>query len=497
MSGRKASEVSSLLRSCEMARKNSMDILLDSYNKAENTAKEFNCAKNNLLSCLKEVSESDMENIKREFPDVAKGFETEIIKITSDVPNDEGTFGDEDVKTYNRLINSYKTVDEEADKVRRDLTDRMARSSNGWYFDAEYKRADGVSAKYRSLSKEVSALNKRFNAKSAETAAKTAIANEKIKTAAELEKRIQAMDKKAKEVFKLRQEASLARNTVSDNFNSIDYAVAKKFLGDEYEELRAKVDGFLKLGDKDAVMRCKAVITDTEGYKGRFQVIYSAFLEKQGAAKAKMDSLYNRAQNKIFTHPTDEFKTDGKKEKINMLDFLSQYAHKKYVSEISLILDEISGFFDVEKFDELTTKAAEADNLINEALALAVRTHENRIKTIDTALKIKQAMFELGYDVRATKNENIDDGYCIECSVGDENIKFDRVTVVDDGKPVIDIFHKESVKGTCGKPWRTIRGKLAGEGVYIEDITKNGISINEETVVNKSKDTSKGLTANN
>ena len=88
-------------------------------------------------------------------------------------------------------------------------------------------------------------------------------------------------------------------------------------------------------------------------------------------------------------------------------------------------------------------------------------------------------MLDLNYDVMVTENSNSKDGYCIECTAGDECITFDRVTVVEDGKAIIDIDHKESTKGTCKASWVQIREKLSEEGLFLEDITKNGKSIFE------------------
>lgn len=41
------------------------------------------------------------------------------------------------------------------------------------------------------------------------------------------------------------------------------------------------------------------------------------------------------------------------------------------------------------------------------------------------------------------------------------------------------IDHKESTKGTCKASWVQIREKLSEEGLFLEDITKNGKSIFE------------------
>ena len=89
-------------------------------------------------------------------------------------------------------------------------------------------------------------------------------------------------------------------------------------------------------------------------------------------------------------------------------------------------------------------------------------------------LTIEKAMLELNYDVNVSENPNAEDGYCVECSAGDECITFDKVSVVDDGRVIITIDHKETTKGTCAASWDEIRKKLAGKRIiYMIDITKN------------------------
>lgn len=119
---------------------------------------------------------------------------------------------------------------------------------------------------------------------------------------------------------------------------------------------------------------------------------------------------------------------------------------------------------------------------------------ENKMKTIYNMLTIEKAMLELNYDVNVSENPNGEDGYCVECSAGDECITFDKVSVVDDGRVIITIDHKEATKGTCAASWDEIRKKLAENELFIEDITKNGKSIhgaNREVQGHKNESTVK------
>ena len=130
-----------------------------------------------------------------------------------------------------------------------------------------------------------------------------------------------------------------------------------------------------------------------------------------------------------------------------------------------------------ESFDATESELESLEKLIADASGYASQIHENKMKTIVNMLTIQQVMLDMNYDVNVIENPGKEDGYCIECTAGDECIKFDKVTVVDDGRPVIDIDHKESTTGTCAGTWEDIRKNLSEEGLFIEDIKKNGRSI--------------------
>ena len=145
-------------------------------------------------------------------------------------------------------------------------------------------------------------------------------------------------------------------------------------------------------------------------------------------------------------------------------------------------------------FDETEKELKSVEALIADASEYAANLHENKMKTIYNMLTIEKAMLELNYDVNVSENPNGEDGYCVECSAGDECITFDKVSVVDDGRVIITIDHKEATKGTCAASWDEIRKKLAENELFIEDITKNGKSIhgaNREVQGHKNESTVK------
>ena len=149
-----------------------------------------------------------------------------------------------------------------------------------------------------------------------------------------------------------------------------------------------------------------------------------------------------------------------------------------------------------EDFDGVDEIVKSARSIWNEANQLALKTHENMVKTIDISLTIRHTLIDMNYKVVAKRNPNNEDGFCIECSSGDEKILFDRVTMGDDGNPIIDT---ESRSRNCGSSLYDIRKNLAAEGLIINDITKNGVSIggSNKQAIKSVKDTNVVQQGNN
>jgi len=192
----------------------------------------------------------------------------------------------------------------------------------------------------------------------------------------------------------------------------------------------------------------------------------------------KLITLEKRVNKQVFSDPEDEF-SENDANMNSLIEFLKKFSKEDYPFEILERLEKSEKMIRDDKFDETEKELKSVEALIADASEYAANLHENKMKTIYNMLTIEKAMLELNYDVNVSENPNGEDGYCIECSAGDECITFDKVSVVDDGRVIITIDHKEATKGTCAASWDEIRKKLAENELFIEDITKNGKSIHD------------------
>lgn len=482
MSGRKASEVNTLLRNGEKTRSASMDILNDAYKNAQSACRKlkkvYDETEKEFLTAELVVS----DEAKKEFPDAAEKLELECRKFINEFSDSRKTYIlDVNDRNYKNLLSKYASVDSKADNIRKLIADKIRSSgrSDPWYCDSEYAAARNIETEYRNLSSEVSSMRSTFSSVCTRAANNEAIISSRKAQLRKLRKSIDDLTQKAEKAIETRKHANSVKNAVQKEFNDIDSAVAEKFLADGYSGLSAEVENFMKKSDNDVINSYSGISNKISVFCNELNKVYSAFLERQGQIKAMIDNVSERLDNRIFSNPEDEFKPENKRgEKMSLCTFLKQYSDTDYPSLISGQLSKINSMYVNEEFDKAETALSTLGELIEKASDKAVTIHQNMKKTIFNMLSIKKVMLKMNYDVKVVKNGNfLNDGYCIECTAGDEIIKYDRVSVVDDGTPVIDIDHKESSKGTCGSKWKDIRSELSGEGLIIEDITKNGRSI--------------------
>ena len=98
------------------------------------------------------------------------------------------------------------------------------------------------------------------------------------------------------------------------------------------------------------------------------------------------------------------------------------------------------------------------------------------------AQDIRNVMRNLKYEASASIIDgDIRKGFRITCKVGDEIIDFEKVIIDDEGKVTMDIDHTESVNGTCGVKWTDLQREFAEQGIFVEDVKKNGASVIKKT----------------
>lgn len=477
MSGRKASEVNSLLRNGEKTRCASIDILNSSCKNAKESTDK---AKRKKEECETKISNIDFvisDDAKCEFPNLANELEEEVKKLKNEK---SATIPRFDSLEYDNIMADYKKNDEFADVVRKNLKRKISSQGRNdpWYCDSEYADAKKVQDNYRKLSQRVSDLNR--DSSKIETSSNAYISNldMRLKRAEKLREEIEDLEDKTWAVKNMRKKASEAKSRVNDDFNEIEQQIADKFLKEEYCELKQIVDKFKKYDDDSAVKECTEIVSKISSFRNKLDEKYGEYIRRKEELTVKLNTLEKRVNKQVFSDPEDEFSEDDANMN-SLIEFLKKFSKEDYPFEILERLEKSEKMIRDDKFDETEKELKSVEALIADASEYAANLHENKMKTIYNMLTIEKAMLELNYDVNVSENPNGEDGYCIECSAGDECITFDKVSVVDDGRVIITIDHKEATKGTCAASWDEIRKKLAENELFIEDITKNGKSIHD------------------
>lgn len=475
MSGRKASEVNSLLRNAVKTRTNSMSILEDIYNKLHKNIQAANSKAQELKGYVESKDYEICDEARKEFSKNAEDLQAEIVRLRDKVNTLSFTIDD---KEYSSLRNEYKKVDDEAEIVRREVKEKIKSQGRNdpWYCDAEFAHARQVQDKYKELADKAKRLNNSMSGSTSSVNSDMCAMDENKKQAIKLKEMVSALNRKAKDLVKLRADASNARDEIRKELKDIDSDIAKKFLSAEYERTSQEIQKYLQLSDEDVVKAFTKMTSEITEFVNSLQARYAEYLEKQSIVRGKIEAVEERISNKAYSNPEDEFK-QGNREMFSLVEFIDKYGDSKQIKEIHDELSRCRKFFQNDDFEEANNSVDILMGLVNKAANNASLIHENRMKTIINMLTIKKAMLELRYDVEVRKNESSDDGYCISCTDGDESIRFDKVTVINDGQPIITIDHKEATNGTCAASWYEIRQKLSEEGLFIEDITKNGKSI--------------------
>lgn len=494
MSGRKASEVNSLLRNGEKTRGTSMNILDGVCKKAKKGIDE---AKKQRENCEKEINKINFDissDAKEEFSEVAIELENSIKKFLHEKQSELPVFSE---KEYKDILSEYKQNDKKADTVREDLKRKINSQGRNdpWYCDDEYANAKSVQDEYKRLANRVSGLSRKCSQVESITNTDVVETKARLNRAKELRQAIYALEKQTSDIKEMRAKASDAKIRIQEGFDSISNEIASKFLQKEYNKLEKDVILFSDYDDEKIVQLCSDMISKISSFKNKLEGIYSEYLKEKEKVSTELNTLIERISNKVFSKPEDEF-TGGEKEMYSLIEFLEKYGKDDFPTDIKRGLDKIGNLIESDKFDEASSEITEIENLISDARDYVIQIHENKMKTIFNMLSIEKAMIELNYDVNVIENEDGDDGYCIECKAGDECITFDKVTVVEDGRPIITINHKESSKGTCAASWHTIRQKFSDEGLFLEDISKNGHSIHAPNTAQKknSKNENRKLT---
>lgn len=315
---------------------------------------------------------------------------------------------------------------------------------------------------YNALAAEVSSLTRKFEGCVSREDRSRLSAESTVSQAEKLAEAIRDFEAKAE----LKDKAGEAVKAVEDGIKNINTELAKKFLPYDYAKTADAARDFLKRaksdGDSYTVKNFPAVLGMITEFSCDLDKAYNEYLARKNGIIAAIDELSGRLGRELFSRPEDDFDGSSAHKLLSLTKFLEEFGEGRYVPELESGLEKARKLLEKEDFNGADKQIEAVSGIAAEASAYAVKTHENRKKIIVTALAIQSAMLKNGYDVETSYNEDINDGFRIKCIAGDEEILFDKGTVKD-GKPVIDIDHKEATAGTCAGPWENIRKDLAGK----------------------------------
>lgn len=471
MSGRKASEVSALLSRGEQARNagktNFNSIIESSRQNIKNKEKEINSISAEIQSINAHIS-----------PESEEEFSKESKKLLSDLESVKNnvSISKYDVDFINKGISEVNKRLDKADKESRQLKDIIKTKPH--YCDNEYSRADKLVQEYKDIKTYQTSIQDKAARLSNEVDIDLRNKKSSLSMARAIQKNIDKLNKKANEIVKLRAEANKAKEYVEDLISDIDSSLAEKFMKDEYIEIIKRKNNFVSLEDSRVVNEMNDICEAISIFSNTLQARYEEFKAKKAESEEKLSTVKSLIEKYKYYHPMEFIKSNDNAEQIDLYTFLNEYANGEFISDIELGIDKIQSMIDEESFEKSNIVSDEIISLIEKAANYASIKQENILKNAYMALDIRNVMRSMNYAATANIIDNdITNGFKITCTVGDEIIDFDRVLVNDDGQPIIDIDHTESVKGTCATKWPDIQQKLAETGILVKDITKNGKSI--------------------
>lgn len=460
MSGRKSSEVSSLL---SLGKKSK-----DEINRNLNNTFNQNIRKNEELFSGLENIEREIKNINLEIDSQIKDevSKDELISVLNRLKLEKEKILNTKLDDFSEELKKKKLIEDEFLSLEKRTGELERIIANKWdYCDTEYSEANSIVRRYEDGKKQLNTLvSKILNKmqKNNEIFLNTKIVYQNIE--------------KLKNEFNLKTKNIININNmtlIKDMFDSIDKNIAKKFMSNEFTDLEKEYQALNKDNIESKFFTFKQKL---ESFSQKLLEKYNTYIFKKGRAEKILEELENLKDN--FSLNNIESYIRNKDDFMDMYSFAETYkvngvSREKFEEN----LKKIKTLMEKEDFDlaySLTEQANE--NLLSEQNTLN-KEYERLIKQVEYSKKVAETGKDLGYNVKISADENgIQDGINIKLTMGDEIIDFEP-RVDDSGNFSLNIDHTESVSGTCGNTMEKMKNALQSNGVFIVDILKNGSSV--------------------
>ena len=213
MSGRKASEVSSVLNRANKSR-NVFD---------ENITKGLNILKGKTVEYEREYFVVENMSISEFSVDAKKELSNEVEIVLRKYKNVEII----NKKNYTSVYNEYKNKNEELDKKVRENDKEVKKifdsiKGKDWYCDQEYRDAEKVEKSYREISNEKNILENNLNKTNGEIELLKGELQAAKKVKNQINEEIKKINEKAKNIIEIRNQANSVKVYINNEINDID-----------------------------------------------------------------------------------------------------------------------------------------------------------------------------------------------------------------------------------------------------------------------------------
>lgn len=478
MSGRKASEVSSLLNRNAETREpiwNNFDNVVSNLSdKILQDNKEYE----KYMKDVKALNIDFSEAATMEFSEESRLAEEKFSNLRN-LPKKKPIEVVPLLKEIDTVKKELKELDLETKRVKEKI------KTSPHYCDNEYAVAEKIVASYETLNKKRENIFARLNTCSLNSKQNLVEVKNQYNKLEELRN----LAKKINEKAQLRKEANSIKGHIEKELQSIDKGLADKFMKQEYCELNNQIKEFLAGNDVQVLEYFKDTETLLSKFFEALSEKHNKFIEEKEKAETYFNSIMDMKNIIKLYSPLDYSKKGEAAEKLTLEEFLREFAKGEYLDDLSEIFNKIETKLSEENFEAANVNINRLEILLKNAIAYANIKQESILKNIHLAKDLRDVMRSMNYKASAKIIDNdINNGFRVTCQVGDEIIDFDKVQVDDDGKVDLQINHLESRKNTCHKTWRELQKAFEEEGIMIKDIKWQGRSVLDRRLPVNKKD---------
>lgn len=469
MSGKKSCEVAAVLSQGEHARRAANGIYESQLEKDISAilkdAKEMSAIQGRVDAVRTDVDDAASRMFGAEVDTIARSM-TRLAKEIKGARagSDAAKAGQTEVAAVRAEL---KSIDAKAAQIR------SAIASKSHYCDEEFRQAREVLKQYESQRSRLQKILERTSAASAVQKQTLNNVRAKLSQLQSLGKQLEQMNLAAKN----REQADGMRCQLNDLSTGIPVDQANKFMKAEYETVMADVSALVREDDACVLRKFAAVYGKAADFAKKLEERVALWTQQKHDAEDSVQRIEDLMGITLY-EPIDYAAHGEEGEKTRLLDYLAAYGNTDQRAKYDALRRDAQAKMAQEDFLAVSEMMKSAEVLLNELRDQGIKLQESMLKKVELTVAIQGVMEELRYDVRSELiTDNPDDGFRLLCSVGDEIIDFEKISISDDGNVIIDVDHHESRTGTCGAEWKTIMQKMHAMGVPMTDVQKNGVSI--------------------